>query len=294
MNTNHPIPLIAKPVNELSGDITVPGDKSISHRAVILGSLTIGTTTVSGLLEGEDVLATIKAARQFGAHLERSPDGVWSVDGFGTGGFAEPADVIDCGNSGTGVRLLMGAMATSPITAVFSGDESLRSRPMNRVLQPVTMFGAQCFSRRGGLLPATVLGAKEPVPVFIDLAVPSAQVKSAILLAGLNAPGTTVLSETALTRDHTENMLAAFGATIKVEEHGAGKRIELEGHADFEPQHITVPGDPSSAAFPIVAALITEGSAITVRGVCTNPTRTGLYTTLRGNGRQIGIRKPAD
>ena len=275
------------PGSPLCGDINVPGDKSISHRAVILGALAIGRTTISGLLEGEDVLCTANAARQFGALVERSDDGIWVIDGFGTGGFSEPDDVINCGNSGTGARLLMGAMATSPITAVFTGDASLRSRPMRRVLDPITQFGAQCLARDGRYLPATIVGADIPVPVSMDLKVPSAQVKSAILLAGLNAPGTTIVTETARTRDHTENMLASFGASVVVEDLAEGRRITVGGHADLQPQSVTVPGDPSSAAFPLVSALVVPGSNITISGICTNPTRTGLLSTLKEMGAEL-------
>ena len=214
MTTAEPSPLTAHPGNALVGDISVPGDKSISHRAVILGALAVGTTEIEGLLEGEDVLGTIQAVRQFGARAERSDEGKWTIDGFGTGGFAVPDDVIDCGNSGTGVRLLMGAVATSPVVAVFTGDSSLRTRPMGRVLEPISEFGANCIARLDRYLPATIIGADDPVPVRHELAVPSAQVKSAILLAGLNAPGQTVVVEREQTRDHTENMLELFGASI--------------------------------------------------------------------------------
>ena len=279
--------MTAHPGNSLRGDIAVPGDKSISHRAVILGSLAIGATEINGLLEGEDVLATIRAARQFGAIVNRSEDGTWTIDGFGTGGFSSPDDVIDCGNSGTGARLLMGAVATSPVVAVFTGDSSLRSRPMGRVLDPVSEFGAQCIAREGRYLPATIIGSECPVPANIELSVPSAQVKSAILLAGLNAPGKTVVTETARTRNHTENMLALFGARVAVEDRNLAQTISVEGHAELVPQTLTVPGDPSSAAFPVTAAIVTEGSQVTIRGVCINPTRTGLFTTLREMGADL-------
>ena len=287
MTAVEPTPLSAHPGNALIGDIAVPGDKSISHRAVILGSLAIGATRISGLLEGEDVLGTIGAARQFGAHVDRSEDGNWVIEGFGTGGFSPPEDVIDCGNSGTGVRLLMGAMATSPVTAVFTGDSSLRNRPMGRVLGPISKFGANCIARLDRYLPATIVGADDPVPVHLELEVPSAQVKSAILLAGLNAPGRTVVTERVQTRDHTENMLALFGASVEIEECGGGRAISVGGHAELIPQTLTIPGDPSSAAFPATAALLTAGSKITVRGVCMNPTRIGLFATLEEMGANL-------
>ena len=287
MNSTVGKQLTAHPGHSLRGDIAVPGDKSISHRAVILGSLAIGTTEISGLLEGEDVLATIRAARQFGAVANRSDEGTWTIDGFGTGGFSSPDDVIDCGNSGTGARLLMGAVATSPIVAVFTGDSSLRSRPMGRVLDPISEFGAQCIAREGRYLPATIIGSDCPVPARIELSVPSAQVKSAILLAGLNAPGRTVVTETARTRDHTENMMALFGATVAVEDTNHAQNISVEGHAELVPQPLTVPGDPSSAAFPVTAAILTGGSQVTIRGVCINPTRTGLFTTLQEMGANL-------
>ena len=282
-------PLTAHPGNALVGDTSVPGDKSISHRSVILGALAVGTTEIEGLLEGEDVLGTIQAVRQFGARVERSDDGKWSIDGFGTGGFAVPDDVIDCGNSGTGVRLLMGAVATSPVVAVFTGDSSLRTRPMGRVLEPISEFGANCIARLDRYLPATIIGAADPVPVRHELAVPSAQVKSAILLAGLNAPGRTVVVEREQTRDHTENMLELFGASVAREDSDTASVISVGGHAELRPQSLSVPGDPSSAAFPVTAALLVEGSRVTVRRVCMNPTRTGLYSTLQEMGARLTI-----
>ena len=286
MSSSPPVPMTAHPGNILEGDISVPGDKSISHRAIILGSLAVGRTSVTGLLEAEDVMTTIQAARAFGAEVERSGGG-WEIHGFGTGGFSQPDDVIDCGNSGTGVRLLMGAMSTSPVTAVFTGDHSLRSRPMGRVLEPISEFGA-CFTARDRqYLPVTIVGASDPVPVDIELAVPSAQVKSALMLGGLNAPGVTRLVERANTRDHTENMLRSFGAEIDVEEFEHGRRISVGGYAELQPQPVIVPGDPSSAAFPVVSALITGGSRVRLDGVCVNPTRTGLYTTLIEMGARL-------
>ena len=282
-----PIPMTARPLGPLAGVADVPGDKSISHRSLILGALAVGETRISGLLEGEDVLATAAAMRAFGAEVERLGDGEWRVHGVGVGGFAEPEDVIDCGNAGTGVRLIMGAMATSPITATFTGDASLRSRPMARVTDPLALFGAQAVGRAGGRLPMTIVGAADPVPVRYALPVPSAQVKSAVLLAGLNAPGETVVIEREATRDHTERMLAEFGAEIVVEDTDEGRRITLTGQPELVPQEIAVPRDPSSAAFPVCAALIVPGSDVLVPGIGLNPTRAGLFVTLREMGADL-------
>jgi 3-phosphoshikimate 1-carboxyvinyltransferase len=251
----------------------VPGDKSVSHRALIFGALAVGETRITGLLEGDDVLATAAAMRAFGAEVTRTGEGGWTVHGVGVGGLAEPGDVIDCGNAGTGVRLIMGMMATTPISATFTGDASLRRRPMGRILDPLTLFGARSAGRAGGLLPLTLTGAANPVPVEYTLPMPSAQVKSAVLLAGLNAPGETVVIEHAATRDHTERMLRGFGAEVIVEELPEGRAIRLTGQPELAPQRIAVPRDPSSAAFPVVAALIVEGSEITVPNICLNPTR---------------------
>ena len=265
----------------------VPGDKSISHRAVILGALSVGETRISGLLEGEDVLATVRAVQQFGAYAEKLESGDWTIYGAGTGGFAEPDNVIDCGNSGTGVRLLMGAMATTPIYAVFTGDRSLRSRPMRRITDPLEGFGAKCSCRQGGYLPISILGSENPIPVNRELTTPSAQVKSAILLAGLNAPGQTVVTERSATRDHSERMLKAFGAKVSVHEDGGHNVIMLEGYAELKPQNVVVPADPSSAAFPAAAAAIVQGSDLMIRGIGVNPTRSGFYETLREMGADM-------
>ena len=265
----------------------MPGDKSISHRTVILGALSIGETRAHGLLESEDVLGTIRAARLFGAEVERTGAGQWSVYGLGTGGFAEPADIIDCGNSGTGVRLLMGAMATTSIHAVFTGDSSLRSRPMNRVIEPLAQFGAECRARNREFLPISILGSENPIPVSFKMTAPSAQVKSAILLAGLNAPGRTEVIERTATRDHTERMLKAFGADITVEGTDRGTVISLGGHLDLSPQSVSIPRDPSSAAFPIAAAAICEGSEVLIRGILVNPTRAGFFQTLIEMGADL-------
>jgi len=282
-----PIPMTARAAGPLTGIAEVPGDKSISHRALILGALSVGTTEITGLLEGQDVLDTARAMRAFGADLTHLGPGEWRVDGVGVGGFGEPEDVIDCGNSGTGVRLIMGAMATSPITATFTGDASLRKRPMGRVTDPLALFGARAFGRAGGRLPMTILGAAEPVPVRYEVPVPSAQVKSAVLLAGLNAPGETVVIEREATRDHTERMLAGFGAVLRSEATEEGRVITLTGQPELTPQRIAVPRDPSSAAFPVCAALIVDGSDVLVPGIGLNPTRAGLFTTLCEMGADL-------
>ena len=280
-------PMTSHPVTGLTGTAEVPGDKSISHRSLILGALSVGETKITGLLEGQDVLDTAKAMRAFGAEVTRHGDGAWSVHGVGVGGFAEPDGVIDCGNSGTGVRLIMGAMATTPITATFTGDASLNKRPMARVTDPLALFGARSVGRSGGRLPMTIVGAADPVPVRYAVPVPSAQVKSAVLLAGLNAPGQTVVIEREATRDHTERMLAGFGAEVSVEDTPEGRVITLTGQPELKPQVIAVPRDPSSAAFPVCAALIVPGSDVLVPGIGLNPTRAGLFTTLQEMGADL-------
>lgn len=276
-----PIPMTSRPCGPLKGEAIVPGDKSISHRSLILGALAVGETKISGLLEGEDVIDTAKAMRAFGADVVDHGGGDWSVFGVGVGGFAEPDQVIDCGNSGTGVRLIMGCMATTGITATFTGDASLNKRPMARVTDPIALFGAQSVGRSEGRLPMTIVGAKEPVPVRYTTPVPSAQVKSAVLLAALNAPGQTVVIEKEATRDHTERMLAGFGADISVRDTDEGREITLTGQPELVAQEIAVPRDPSSAAFPVCAALITPGSDVLVPNIGLNPTRAGLFTTLQ-------------
>jgi len=279
-------PMTAHKSKVLSGTANVPGDKSVSHRSLILGALTVGETRVTGLLEGEDILATARAMQAFGAEVEKTGD-TWVIHGVGVGGFAEPEDVIDCGNAGTGVRLIMGAMATCPISATFTGDASLRSRPMARITDPIAKFGAQSFGRSGGRLPLTIVGADMPIPVSYTSPVPSAQVKSAVLLAGLNTPGQTTLIEAEATRDHTERMLRGFGAEISTEVTNEGRVVTLIGQPELKPQTIAVPRDPSSAAFPIVAALLVEGSDITVPGIALNPTRAGLIDSLLEMGANI-------
>ena len=281
-----PVPMLSRKCGPLTGEAHVPGDKSISHRALILGAMAVGETHVTGLLEGQDVLDTAKAMRAFGAQVEKRGD-TWYVQGVGVGGFAEPEAVIDCGNAGTGVRLIMGAMATSPITATFTGDASLRKRPMGRVTDPLALFGARAFGRSGGRLPMTIVGAADPMPVRYTVPVPSAQVKSAVLLAGLNAPGQTVVIEKEATRDHTERMLAGFGAEISTEVTDEGRVITLTGRPELVPQVIDVPRDPSSAAFPVCAALIVPGSDVLVPNIGLNPTRAGLFETLREMGADL-------
>jgi 3-phosphoshikimate 1-carboxyvinyltransferase len=277
----------------LRGEACVPGDKSISHRALILGALAVGETTVTGLLEGQDVLHTAAAMRAFGAQVAKHGE-TWHVHGVGTGGFAEPDRVIDCGNSGTGVRLVMGAMATCPIVATFTGDGSLNKRPMARVTEPLALFGARAHGRSGGRLPLTLLGATHPVPVRYATPVPSAQVKSAVLLAGLNAPGETVVVEREATRDHTERMLTGFGAQVAAEAAGEGHVITLRGQPELRPQRIAVPRDPSSAAFPVCAALIVEGSDVLVPNIGLNPTRAGLFFTLQEMGADLVFENPRE
>ncbi len=280
-------PMSSRKSAPLRGEALVPGDKSISHRSLILGALSVGETRITGLLEGQDVLDTGKAMQAFGAQVERLGEGEWVVNGVGVGGFAEPETVIDCGNAGTGVRLIMGAMATSPITATFTGDASLRARPMGRITDPLKLFGAKAVGREGGRLPLTLVGAKTPLPVRYATPMPSAQVKSAVLLAGLNAPGETVVTEQEATRDHTERMLAGFGAEITTEITDEGRVITLKGQPELTGQTIAVPRDPSSAAFPVVAALLVEGSEVLVPGIGQNPTRNGLFTTLIEMGADI-------
>ena len=286
---DHPSPLTARAAGPLSGTAAVPGDKSISHRALILGALAVGETRIAGLLEGEDVLATAAAMRAFGAEVDRTGDGSWRVAGVGVGGFSEPDDVIDCGNAGTGARLILGAIATTAITAILTGDASLRRRPMGRVTEPLALFGARAVGRAGGLLPLALIGAPAPVPVEFRLPVASAQVKSAMLLAALNAPGETVVIEPTPTRDHTERMLSAFGAAVSVEEAAPGRAIRVGGLRELHPRPVAVPRDPSSAAFPVAAALLVEGSEVTLPRIALNPTRAGFYDTLADMGADIAF-----
>ena len=282
-------PLKASPCSPLAGRIRVPGDKSISHRALILGALAVGETRIQGLLESEDVLNTAKAMRQLGAQVVRESSGIWSVHGVGVAGFRQPDTALDFGNSGTGCRLVMGAVAGCPISATFDGDASLRSRPMRRIVDPLALMGAKVTAQSaGGRLPLTLQGARDPLPVEYRSPVASAQIKSAVLLAGLAAPGTTTVIEPAASRDHTELMLAHFGADIVSGPDGsAGRRISLTGQPELRGAPVAVPADPSSAAFPIVAALIVPGSDLVLDDVMTNPLRTGLFTTLREMGASI-------
>ncbi|MEG3087337.1 3-phosphoshikimate 1-carboxyvinyltransferase [Sphingomonas sp. PB4P5] len=271
----------------LSGRVSVPGDKSISHRALMLSALAVGESRIEGLLEGEDVLATAAAMRQMGAEITRDEDGVWHVHGVGVGGLMQPARALEMGNSGTSTRLLMGLIASHGITATFTGDASLSARPMARVIEPLSQMGADITASPGGRLPLMVRGMNPAVPITYTLPVASAQVKSAILLAGLNTPGITRVIEPVATRDHSERMLAGFGADLTVEETSEGRVISLVGGAELKPQHIVVPGDPSSAAFLVVAATIVPGSDIVVTNVGLNPTRAGIFTALRMMGADI-------
>jgi 3-phosphoshikimate 1-carboxyvinyltransferase len=282
-------PLKSRRCGPLRGTVAVPGDKSVSHRALILGALAVGETRIGGLLEAEDVLNTAEAMRRFGARLTRHDVGQWSVWGTGVGGWAEPETVLDFGNSGTGSRLVMGAMATTPITAVFTGDESLRSRPMARVLDPLRQFGASYTARDGGLMPVTITGAVQAICIDHKVTVASAQVKSALLLAALGAPGRSRIVQDVLTRDHTEKMLAAFGADVSVERVGAGEAVHVTGEVELVPCSVEVPRDPSSAAFAIVAGLIVPGSELRLPSMLLNPRRTGLIQTLLEMGANILI-----
>jgi len=282
--------LISSLTGSLSGVIAVPGDKSISHRSLILGALAIGESNISGLLESEDVLATAAALKALGAEIERGSDGGWRVFGRGVGGLVEPASVLDMGNSGTAVRLLMGVAASHPFKTTFSGDASLSSRPMERVMTPLRLMGAQFSARDGGRLPITVTGSETPIPISYELPVASAQVKSAVLLAGLNTPGLTTVVEPQPTRDHSERMLAHFGAEVSVEETSEGGRtIILAGQPELTGHELSVPGDFSSAAFVMVAALLRPQSRVELTGVGLNPLRTGLLQTLLEMGAAISI-----
>jgi len=282
-------PMTSRQAGPVQGRARVPGDKSISHRALILGALTVGETTIAGMLEGEDVLHTADVMRALGAHVERTGDQAWRVFGVGVGGFAQPIRMLDFGNSGTGARLAIGAVAGAPVTATFDGDESLRGRPMRRVLDPLERMGARVVNvADGGRLPLTLHGAADPIPIVYEPPVPSAQLKSAVLLAGLAAPGETTVIEAEATRDHTERLLKHFGAKVTSKAYGEhGRRIVLQGQPELEPVNLVVPADPSSAAFPLVAALIVPGSELILDAVMKNPLRTGLLTTLREMGASI-------
>jgi len=287
MHSPLPQPRSIARATRLSGTVRVPGDKSISHRSLMLGSLAVGTTRIAGLLEGEDVLATAAAMRAMGASIERLTDGTWVVDGVGVGGLLQPQTALDMGNSGTSTRLLMGLIASHAITATFTGDASLSSRPMGRVIEPLSLMGADISASPGGRLPLMVRGINPAVPIIYTLPVASAQVKSAILLAGLNAPGITRVIEPVPTRDHSERMLRGFGADITSEDGPDGRIISIRGEAELRPQDIAVPGDPSSAGFWMVAGSIVPGADITIENVGMNPTRTGLLTALLAMGANI-------
>ena len=282
--------IIANLSNNLTGSITIAGDKSISHRSIILGALSIGETTVDGLLESQDILATISAMQAFGAEIEKKADKKWHINGLGVGGLDEPSKVLDLGNSGTGVRLILGVAAGNPITSFFSGDESLSRRPMARVLKPLEMMGASFTSRTGGLLPLSCTGPQTLQPIDYSLPVASAQVKSAILLAGLNTPGKTIVREPTPTRDHTERMLKQFGSEISIETDNESQNIiTLKGESELTGQDIVVPGDPSSAAFPMVAGILAEDSRIEIKNVGINPLRFGLFEILNEMGAKTEL-----
>ncbi len=283
-------PLASYPAGPLRGTVRVPGDKSVSHRALLLGALAVGETAVEGLLEGEDVLCMIDALRALGAEIERAAGGAWHIRGVGLGGLREPATVLDMGNSGTAARLLMGVVAAHPFNTFMTGDASLRGRPMARVQIPLERIGARILSRRGGRMPLAISGTDDPMPISYRLPVASAQVKSAVLLAGLNAPGRTTAIEAHPTRDHTERMLRHFGADVETSEEADGARaVSVMGQPELTGRTVPVPADISAAAFPIVAALIVPGSEITLSGVGVNPTRTGLIDTLVEMGARIEI-----
>lgn len=277
-----------RPNGPIRGQITVPGDKSISHRALMLGALAVGQTRISGLLEGEDVLRTEAAMRALGAEITRADDD-WLVSGRGLGGLIEPTTVLEMGNSGTAARLLTGILATHDLYAVMTGDPSLCKRPMGRVTTPLRATGAQFFARQGQHLPLTILGARSPAPLRYTLPLASAQVKSALLLAGLNAPGFTEIVEPILTRDHTENMLRHFGADITVTPLAQGCHIRLKGQPELRAADVLVPGDPSSAAFVLAAALLVPDSEVTLHNIGLNPHRTGLFTTLEDMGAALHV-----
>ncbi|MFL9842102.1 3-phosphoshikimate 1-carboxyvinyltransferase [Sphingomonas sp. ST-64] len=287
MSAHSPRPLAISARGPLRGTVTVPGDKSISHRSLMFAGLAVGESRIEGLLEGEDVLATAAAMRAMGAQIERDADGIWHVAGVGVGGLLQPHTALEMGNSGTSTRLLMGLIASHPITATFTGDASLSKRPMGRVIDPLSAMGAEFTSSPGGRLPLTMRGLCPAVPIEYRLPVASAQVKSAVLLAGLNTPGITRVIEPVPTRDHSERMLRGFGAELTVEETADGRIIAIRGEAELVAQQITVPGDPSSAAFWMVAASIVPDSDIVIANVGMNPTRIGLLTALRMMGADI-------
>ncbi|ANK80634.1 MAG: 3-phosphoshikimate 1-carboxyvinyltransferase [Rhizobiales bacterium NRL2] len=283
--------LTAAPMGKtpLKGEIAAPGDKSISHRSLMFGALAVGPTRITGLLEGEDVRATARAVAALGAGVERTGEGAWTVQGVGVGGLAEPESALDLGNSGTGARLLMGMVAGCPITATFIGDASLSRRPMSRVIEPLSRMGAVFHGREGGRLPITLTGPADVMPIDYRSPVASAQVKSAVLLAGLNAAGRTTVREPTASRDHTENMLRSFGAAVETRTEDGMNVVTVDGQPELAPQDIAVPGDPSSAAFAAVAALILPGSEVMIRNVGLNPLRAGLFEVLTAMGGEIEV-----
>ncbi|WP_299344547.1 3-phosphoshikimate 1-carboxyvinyltransferase [uncultured Maritalea sp.] len=288
-HSSSPTPLAAMRSSGLKGSIAMPGDKSISHRALMFGAMALGETVVSGLLEGEDVLATGRAMTQLGAKIEKRGEH-WHINGVGVGGFLEPDAPLDFGNAGTGVRLAMGLVGTYDFVSRYTGDASLCSRPMGRVLNPLKSIGVEVLEHNDGKLPIALRGPSMPVPITYHTPVASAQVKSCIMLAGLIIPGITTVIEDVFTRDHTEKMLTGFGANVQVKTAANGQRtIEVEGLPDLRGQEVQVPGDPSSAAFPMVAALIVPGSDVTIENVLMNPTRTGLLITLQEMGADIEV-----
>jgi 3-phosphoshikimate 1-carboxyvinyltransferase len=285
---NNPKPLTSRKAGALQGTVSVPGDKSISHRALILGALAEGRTEIMGLLESEDILCTAHTLQALGAVIKKEGAG-WTVTGSGLGGLIEPKGALDFGNSGTGARLMMGVVAGHPVRAVFTGDASLQKRPMGRVLDPLKKMGLQIAEEGGTKLPLTLVGSSSLVPMEYRLPVPSAQVKSAVLLAGLLTQGRTSVIESEKTRDHTEKMLAYFGAAVSSEPVEGGTRISVEGRKTLHGKPVTVPGDPSSAAFLAAAAIICPGSDILIRNVLINPTRTGFYETLKEMGANVAF-----
>jgi len=294
MENSSPRPRAFGSAKALSGTVRVPGDKSISHRALMLSALAVGESSVTGLLEGEDVLATASALRAMGADIVRAATGTWKINGVGVGGLLQPQQALDMGNSGTSTRLLMGLVASHPITCTFTGDASLSRRPMERVIEPLSNMGAEITASPGGRLPLMMRGICPAVPITYRLPVASAQVKSAVLLAGLNTPGITRVVEAVPTRDHSERMLKGFGADLTAEQDGRDMIISIRGEAELRPQDILVPGDPSSAAFVIVAALIVPGSEVTVENVGLNPTRTGLFDVLKAMGADLTFKNQRD
>lgn len=294
MRETGPLPMEFGAAGPLRGTARIPGDKSISHRALMLAAMAVGRSRIEGLCEGSDVHSTIAALRAMGVRIERRDDGAWEVEGGGTGGLLQPEAALDMGNSGTSTRLLMGLVASHPIAATFTGDESLSRRPMDRVIEPLARIGADVAAAPGGRLPLTLRGLCPAVPAEHRLTIASAQVKSALLLAALNIPGVTRVVEPVPTRDHSERLLRRFGAGISVEPEGAGNRIALRGEAELRPQDLRIPGDPSAAAFLAVAALIVPGSEVRIEGVGVNPMRTGLFDLLRAMGGDLGFEDQRD